>query len=148
MSAPLRLPEGWETNAVFFPVAARLSGHAWDDYINQCYENMPWQTRHHHPQDAMSSWYWDQQVELEYLGRLHAHRTDSSVHSSDTECCDEEEEEEDSPETEWRPLAPPEPAAPPANTFFLPCNFPICRWALAQSGTCPNCGSEECRHQV
>ena len=98
----------------------------------------------------MSSSYWDQQVELEYLGRLHAHRiVDSSVHSSDMECSDEEEEEEeDSPETEWHPLAPPEPAAPPANAFFLPCNCPICSLALAQPGTCPNCGSEECRHLV
>ena len=97
----------------------------------------------------MSSYYWDQQVELEYLGRLHAHRTvDNSVHSSDTECSDEEEEEEDSLETEWRPLAPPKPATPPANAFFLPCNCPICSWALAQLGTCPNGGSEGCYHLV
>ena len=54
-------------------------------------------------------------MELEYLGQLHAHSTDNNMHSSDTECSDEEEEEENSPETEWRPLAPPEPAAPPAN---------------------------------
>ena len=40
--AALRLPEGWKTNAVFVPVAPRLSGQARVDYIKQCYENMPW----------------------------------------------------------------------------------------------------------
>ena len=77
MFAALRLPEGWETNAVFVSVAPRLFGQARVDYINQCYENMMWQTWHHHPRDAMSSCYWYHQVQLEYLGRLHAHRTDT-----------------------------------------------------------------------
>ena len=40
--AALRLLEGWKTNAVFVPVAQRLSGQARVDYIIQCYENMPW----------------------------------------------------------------------------------------------------------
>lgn len=145
--AALRLPEGWKTNAILVPVAPRLSGQERVDYINHCYENMPFERRHLHPQDPLSSRYWDEQVELEYMGRLMSHRTNSDEHSNGTQSSGEtyppsEQEEEDSSQTEWHPLITPHEPAQPANAFFLPCNCAICSWAHAQPGTCPNCGSE------